>query len=87
MHLVSRIRSKLEKSGFSLVTAESEEQVLYKEALIFGYLGLLNLLRKSNIDAALTGARASCVGGSVHWPLNEGRLDRDNFSVIGLGRD
>ena len=77
VYLVGRIRSKLDASGFSLVIAESEELVLYKEALIFAYLGLLNLLKSSNIDAALTGARASCVGGSVHLPL----MDRPSKGV------
>lgn len=68
MHLMDRIRFALQGTGVSIVQSEDSDLVLFKEAMIFGFLGLLNLLGKPNVDGALTGSKKSLIGGSFHHP-------------------
>ncbi len=71
-YLLDRIRSAVAGTGIDIVNPASADVVLFKEALIFGFLGLLSLLGEPNIDGRLTGARESVVGGSLHHPLRVG---------------
>jgi len=42
--------------------------VNFKEALIFGFLGLMTLLGRPNTLEGVTGARSTVIGGAIHLP-------------------
>ncbi|MDQ3190911.1 MAG: anhydro-N-acetylmuramic acid kinase [Bacteroidota bacterium] len=46
----------------------SEEIILFKEAIIFGFLGVLRMEKKPNCLKSVTGADFDNVGGAVYWP-------------------
>lgn len=50
------------------ITAVSNAVVDYKEAIIFGFLGLNTLLGRPNVLSSATGARTNVCGGSIHLP-------------------
>lgn len=67
--LMERIAVLLKDQGISIVEADADT-VDYKEAIIFGFLGLFTLLGKPNTLAKATGAGAAVLGGSIHLPAN-----------------
>ena len=70
--LLGRIRNRLSSLEVTVIESESGELTLFKESLVFGFLGLLNLLGERNVDGGLTGASRSCIGGSLHIPPQRG---------------
>jgi anhydro-N-acetylmuramic acid kinase len=56
-----------EKSGCEIVVPSSKV-VDFKEALIFGLLGVLRLEGMTNCYAVATGARIDCSSGALHLP-------------------
>lgn len=46
----------------------SEELIDFKEALVFAFLGYLNLLKKPNTIPSVTGASRAVIGGTRHLP-------------------
>jgi len=59
--LVDRLKSKLNKK-YALTLADSK-MVNYKEALIFGFLGVLNVRNEFNTLSSVTGAHSNSVSG------------------------
>lgn len=49
------------------VVVPSSELIDFKEAIIFGFLGYLRLLKRPNCLASVTGAQRNSIGGVVHW--------------------
>lgn len=49
--------------------------ISFKEALIFGFLGLLKMLDRPNVYATVTGAFEDSCAGKIHFPKN-------NFSIL-----
>ena len=46
-----------------------DRQVIeYKEAIIFGFLGALNLAGQANCLSSVTGAKKDVTGGEIHLP-------------------
>lgn len=77
IHLLDRLRSTLNAefaNGINIVEIE-EDIINYKEALVFGFLGLRCLLGLVNISKDVTGAERDSIAGSIHFgtdlaPLN-----------------
>ncbi len=46
----------------------SEETILFKEAIIFGFLGVLRMEKQVNCLKSVTGADFDNIGGAVYWP-------------------
>ncbi len=67
-YLVERIEQRLAEQGIVLMNSRESDLDLYKEALIFAFLGLLNLLGTVNVDGQRTGSGIEHVGGSLHFP-------------------
>lgn len=65
--LFQELNVALLKRGIDLIPAESRITE-YKEAIIFGFLGLFTLLGKPNILSSVTGADLDVCGGSIHLP-------------------
>jgi len=62
--LVQMFKQKLEKEGSKVkITIPAKEVIDFKEALIFGFLGLLKKLGETNVDAEVTGANRNTSGG------------------------
>ncbi len=59
--LIERLQSKLDHN-FELVVAD-QKIVNYKEALIFAFLGVLNVRNEWNTLASVTGAHSNTVSG------------------------
>lgn len=60
--LIDHLRSHTEAE----IIIPEEEVVMYKEALIFGLLGVLRIRNESNVYASATGAERDSVSGSLH---------------------
>lgn len=65
--LIERIREKTRGEIF----IPSDQLILFKEALIFAFLGILRLLEEDNCLASVTGARRDSCGGAVYPAKNE----------------
>ncbi|MDA7633463.1 anhydro-N-acetylmuramic acid kinase [bacterium] len=79
--LLDRLRDRLLTLDVTLVEPKPEELTLFKESLVFGFLGLLNLLGERNVDEHLTGASRSSIGGSLHSPPHRGLRTFRQFDV------
>ncbi|MFY0600821.1 MAG: anhydro-N-acetylmuramic acid kinase [Cyclobacteriaceae bacterium] len=55
-------------SGDAQVSIPEKDIIEFKEALIFGFLGLLKKLGRPNVFASVTGATADSVSGTIHKP-------------------
>ena len=62
--LISRIKA-LSKHP---IIIPSEETISFKEAIIFGFLGVLRMEKKENCLRSVTGADIDNIGGAVYWP-------------------
>lgn len=49
------------------IIVPAPEIIDFKEAIVFGFLGYLRLLKRSNCLASVTGAQRDSIGGVVHW--------------------
>jgi anhydro-N-acetylmuramic acid kinase len=67
--LIERLGAELKPLNIELVVP-APDIVAYKEAIIFAYLGLAQLQRIPNTIATVTGAKRSCISGSLHLPDN-----------------
>jgi anhydro-N-acetylmuramic acid kinase len=56
------------KGTFELVVPD-EQTVQYKEAIIFGFLGLLRWLGETNVEKSVTGAHQNHVAGCIYSPF------------------
>lgn len=65
--LMERIQAHVAPHRITLAEAD-QDTVDYKEAIIFGFLGLFTLLGKPNTLAKATGTKAPVLGGSIHLP-------------------
>ncbi len=65
--LMERISECISPLGGSFA-ATDDETIDFKEAIIFGFLGLFTLLGKPNTLAAATGSSEAVLGGSIHLP-------------------
>lgn len=64
VHLTDRIKHHFSGS----VILPDERIIDFKEALIFGFLGALNLAGKTNCLSSVTGAERNVIGGTIHLP-------------------
>jgi len=62
--LVSRIQDHLSAKGLR-VTVPSEEWVLYKEAIIMAFIGVLRWRQEFNVLSSVTGASRNSIGGAL----------------------
>ena len=46
-------------------TVPSKKLIIFKEAIVFGFLGLLRYLNKKNIDKSVTGSSSSSSSGLI----------------------
>lgn len=69
--LMELLRQKLKENKMEIEEADSDT-INFKEALIFGFLGLRCLLGEENIYSGITGSRSNSVSGSIHRPLLSG---------------
>ena len=58
----------IQKQTKAKITLPSEEIIDFKEALIFGFLGVKKLREEVNCLASVTGASKDSVGGVIHNP-------------------
>lgn len=68
-YLMEELTQALAEQNVTLV-ATSEEVIDFKEAIIFGLLGVMTLLGQSNTLSSVTGARQAAPGGSIHLPVS-----------------
>ena len=62
--LLSRIKHNFQ----GLILIPDEEIIESKEAIIFAFLGALNLSNVPNCLASVTGAAKDVIGGEIHLP-------------------
>ena len=58
--------SRIEIKSSSKIATPSANIINYKEALIFAFLGLLNMLNRNNIISSVTGAKQNSIGGAFY---------------------
>jgi anhydro-N-acetylmuramic acid kinase len=66
--LLDQIRQHLAPLGVAVPDPKDHAWVDYKEAIVFGFLGLRTLLGKPTTLARTTGAKHDVVTGSIHLP-------------------
>ncbi len=66
-YLMSRLEKNLQHLNIQIVKPSSEI-IEFKEAIIFGYLGLLRKLELTNTLGMATGASGDTVSGTLHLP-------------------
>lgn len=73
--LMATLREALAPIGVEIV-ATSKTVIDFKEAIVFGFLGLMTLLGHPNTLSGVTGASQPVAGGSIHLPAAGG------FSIL-----
>lgn len=58
----------LQERTATVITLPSEELISFKEALVFGFLGVLRMRGEINVFASVTGAPADHCAGTIHLP-------------------
>lgn len=76
--LIGQIRKKLKPLNIELDIKQNSNVIDFKEAIIFGFLGLMTLLGKPNTLKSATGAQIDSISGSIHLPNNP------NFKIFDL---
>lgn len=61
---------RLHLSSDILLTIPDSETIQYKEAIIFGFLGLLRLLNRPNAKSTVTGASKDSIGGAIYGDIS-----------------
>jgi len=54
-----------------VLTVPDAETVQYKEAIIFGFLGLLRILNRPNAKSTVTGASRDSIGGAIYGDISD----------------
>ncbi len=62
------IKLLIEKAQKKIIIPD-ELIIDYKEAIIFAFLGLLRMLRKTNVSKTVTGAKQNNIGGALYYPF------------------
>lgn len=63
-YLIERLKNRTHHQ----VEIPETDLVAYKEALVFGFLGLLRWLGETNVYCSVTGARSDSCSGNIHLP-------------------
>ena len=66
-YLIDKIRSQL-RNDIEIVIPESDI-IQYKEALIFGFLGVLRMRSETNVLTSVTGSGQDHSAGTISFPL------------------
>ena len=69
-YLISLFKSKLQGECFDIEIAD-RDTIIFKEALIFAFLGLRCLLNHENIMSSVTGSKCNSTSGSIHRPVSD----------------
>ncbi|MEZ4828141.1 MAG: anhydro-N-acetylmuramic acid kinase [Bacteroidia bacterium] len=72
LFLVECLEKSLRPVDVTLDTGVSDEIVDFKEAIVFGFLGLRTLTGKTTTLSSVTGAKSDLVTGSIHLPPGGG---------------
>ncbi len=59
---------EIEKAGNCTIVLPSPAEIEFKEAIIFGFLGMRYLQGKTNVLSSVTGATKDVMGGVLHLP-------------------
>lgn len=83
--LLNNLKTKISSRDVELEEADSNT-INFKEALIFGFLGLRCLLGLENVLSEVTGSNSDSVSGNIHLPLvpsmlTPTKVDRFNFHL------
>jgi hypothetical protein len=62
--------TKLQGECFDIEIAD-RDTIIFKEALIFAFLGLRCLLNHENIMSSVTGSKCNSTSGSIHRPVSD----------------
>jgi len=68
-YLIECIASCSDANDVTLVIPDSDT-IQYKEAIIFGFLGLLRMMNKPNAKSTVTGASVDSIGGAVYGDIS-----------------
>jgi anhydro-N-acetylmuramic acid kinase len=71
-YLMEELKKSISGLGIQVVQLPAVV-VDFKEAIIFGFLGLQTLLGRPNVLASVTGAKTNVCGGSIHLPATGSR--------------
>ncbi|MES2559111.1 MAG: anhydro-N-acetylmuramic acid kinase [Bacteroidota bacterium] len=66
----SYLMERIAALGTARFTSGSQQLIEFKEALIFGFLGVLRIQNKFNALSSVTGAKQHSLGGAVYGPLD-----------------
>jgi len=67
-YLIQKLKNTISEN-MKIVLPDSNT-IQFKEAIIFGFLGLLRMLNMTNTKSTVTGAAADCISGAVYGNFN-----------------